>query len=301
MKAEVNAFLTHLAVEKGFSGNTIFAYRNDLYGLIGFLERAGCRDGWGRVDGNLLSNYILDLQEKGYSVTTRARKLASIKSLFSFLIEEGTVPRSPADGVVSPKVGRSLPKALSEEEMERLLEAPSGATTPEALRDRAMLELLYATGMRVTELVSLDPGDVNLQEGYVRCTGKGSKQRMIPVHQAAATIVGEYLAKGRPALTRDPGESAQMALFLNHRGERLTRQGFWGILKGYARQAGLRSSVTPHTLRHSFATHMLRGGASLRQVQEFLGHASISTTQVYTHLTNEHLRQEYDRAHPRAR
>ena len=298
MKEQVNLFLDHLAVEKGFSGNTIFAYRNDLYRLTDFLERQNSHDGWASVDQEALAAYVLDLQGKGYSVTTRARKLASVKSLFSFLVEEGVVARNVAHGLTAPKVGRTLPRALSEEEVERLLDAPARTEAPEALRDRAMLELLYATGMRVSELVSLDTPDVNLEEGNVRCMGKGSKQRLIPIHDAAATAVGNYLAKGRPAQRPEPKETA---LFLNRRGDRLTRQGFWGLLKGYARQAGIRATVTPHSIRHSFASHMLRGGASLRQVQEFLGHASISTTQVYTHLTDEHLAQEYQQAHPRAR
>jgi integrase/recombinase XerD len=298
MKEQVNLFLDHLAVEKGFSGNTIFAYRNDLYRLTDFLERQNSHDGWASVDQEALAAYVLELQGKGYSVTTRARKLASVKSLFSFLVEEGVVARNVAHGLTAPKVGRTLPRALSEEEVGRLLDAPARTEAPAALRDRAMLELLYATGMRVSELVSLDPPDVNLEEGNVRCMGKGSKQRLIPVHDAAATAVGNYLAKGRPAQGPGPEEKA---LFLNRRGDRLTRQGFWGLLKGYARQAGIQATVTPHSIRHSFASHMLRGGASLRQVQEFLGHASISTTQVYTHLTDEHLAREYRQAHPRAR
>ena len=298
MKEQVNIFLDYLAVEKGFSGNTIFAYRNDLYVLADFLERQDLEDGWASVDQETLAAYVLELQDKGYSVTTRARKLASVKSLFSFLVEEGVIARNIAHGLTAPKVGRTLPRALSEEEVVRLLDAPARTNTPEALRDRAMLELLYATGMRVSELVSLDASDVNLDDGVVRCMGKGSKERLIPIHDMAAAAVGSYQAKGRPAQGPEPTETA---LFLNRRGERLTRQGFWGLLKEYARKAGIRTTVTPHSIRHSFASHMLRGGASLRQVQEFLGHASISTTQVYTHLTDEHLAEEYQQAHPRAR
>ena len=297
MKTEVNAFLNHLTVEKGFSGNTIFAYRNDLYGLIGFLDRQGYREDWTSINSDVLASYVLELQEKGYSVTTRARKLASVKSLFSFLLLEGIVSQNPTEDLHAPKVGRTLPNTLSEDEVARLLEAPSHGTGPEALRDHAMLELLYATGMRVTELVSLNLSDINPNEGYVRCMGKGSKERIIPTHGMAVAVLRTYLEDGRTELARNGSEPA---LFLNRRGERLTRQGFWGILKGHAKQAQVQGSVTPHTLRHSFATHMLRGGATLRQVQEFLGHASISTTQVYTHLTNDHLREEYDRAHPRA-
>ena len=298
MKEQVNTFLNHLAVEKGFSGNTIVAYRNDLYRLVEFLQKAGHQDGWSAVDQQTLSRFVLDLQDKGYSPTTVARKIASAKSFFAFLLEEGSVTQNRAEDLVSPKVGRNLPNPLSEAEVERLLEAPMRGTAHEARRDKAMLELLYATGMRVSELVSLNIGDVNLPEGYVRCLGKGSKERLIPIHEEAAAGLANYMDGARSTLKP---EDTERALFLNRRGERLTRQGFWVILKEYAEKAGITSSVTPHRLRHSFATHMLRGGASLRQVQEFLGHASISTTQVYTHLTNQHLREEYDRAHPRAR
>jgi len=193
-------------------------------------------------------------------------------------------------------VGKSLPRPIAVQEVHNLLAQPAKLSTPEAKRDKAMLELLYATGMRVSELVSLNLGDINLEAGWVRCFGKGSKERIVPIHQQAAQSVEEYVARARPHLLRDREE----ALFLNRRGERLTRQGFWQILKGYARAANLSSEVTPHTLRHSFATHMLSGGADLRSVQELLGHANISTTQVYTRLTSEHVRRVYDKSHPRA-
>ncbi|MEE9324532.1 MAG: tyrosine-type recombinase/integrase, partial [Dehalococcoidia bacterium] len=192
---------------------------------------------------------------------------------------------------------RPLPKPLSIAEVEELLAQPGKRSTPEAKRDKAMLELLYAAGTRVTELVSLDIGDVNLTEGKIRCTGKGAKERLVPIHSQAVEAVEEYLLRGRPSLVRDEKESA---LFLNRRGERLTRQGFWLILKGYAKQANIKTHISPHTLRHSFATHLLRGGAPLRHVQVLLGHSNISTTQIYTHLTSEHVREEYDKAHPRA-
>ncbi len=198
----------------------------------------------------------------------------------------------------SPRIGRSLPKSLTLEEVDRLLEEVSKGHGQETLRDKAMLELLYATGMRVSELVSLNLGDVNLREGYVRCLGKGSKERLIPIHESAIEAVKEYVESGRPAL---PYSKKEEGLFLNRRRERLTRQGFWLILKGYATQAGISTKITPHTIRHSFATHLLRGGAPLRHVQELLGHASITTTQIYTHLASEHMREEYNKAHPRAR
>jgi integrase/recombinase XerD len=191
-----------------------------------------------------------------------------------------------------------LPRPISVSQVRALLEQPTRQSKPEARRDSAMLELLYASGMRVSELVSLNLEDVNTGSGDVRCFGKGHKERIIPIHERAASAVEEYVREARPHMLRRDDERA---LFLNHRGERLTRQGFWQILKQYARAAGLASEVTPHTLRHSFATHMLSGGADLRAVQELLGHANISTTQVYTHLTTEHVRRSYEKSHPRAK
>ncbi|MBI4233004.1 MAG: site-specific tyrosine recombinase XerD [Chloroflexi bacterium] len=297
MNAQVEAFLNHLAVEKGFSPHTIAAYRHDLQQLVEFLERPGKPPAWAHVGLEELSQFILHLQDQSYAHTTLARKVAAMKSFFNFLVEEGVVASAPTEAITSPKVGRSLPRPLTEEEVLRLVEAPADDHAPESLRDRAMLELLYATGMRVSELVSLNMQDVHLAEGFVRCMGKGSKERLIPIHPQAAQAVQEYLQGGRGQIT---SHQEERALFLNRWGERLTRQGFWLILKGYASRAGITSPVTPHTIRHSFATHMLRHGTSLRQVQEWLGHASIATTQVYTHLTSEHLREEYERSHPRA-
>jgi integrase/recombinase XerD len=198
----------------------------------------------------------------------------------------------------SLSVGRSLPRPISISQVRALLEQPAKSSAPEALRDSAMLHLLYASGMRVSELVNLNLEHVNTLDGEVRCFGKGSKERIIPIAAPAASIVDDYVKKTRPRLARREGEKA---LFLNRRGDRLTRQGFWQILKEYAKAAGLENEVTPHTLRHSFATHMLSGGADLRSVQELLGHANISTTQVYTHLTTEHVRRAYEKSHPRAK
>ena len=296
MKEQINTFLNYLAVEKGFSGNTIAAYRNDLYSLSDYLQRGGRHSSWVDLGSETLADYVLDLQNRGYSPTTLARKIASVKSFFAFLMDEGIVVKNPTEELRAPRIGRTLPKALSEEEVERLLRAPAQLQTPKGERDRAMLELLYATGMRVSELVSLDLDDVNLDQGFVRCRGKGDKERMLPFHEDAGETLQEYIEDARVKL-KGPGK--ERALFLNRRG-RLTRQGFWLILKEHAACAGITTPVTPHTIRHSYATHMLRGGASLRQVQEFLGHASVSTTQVYTHLTDDHLRDEYERTHPRA-
>ena len=266
------------------------------------MEERGHKGGWESVDSSLLTDYALELQERGYSATTRARKIASLKSMFNFLVEEGIVEEDPTEALSSPRIGRALPKSLSEEEMALLLREAYSGETSEARRDVAMIELMYASGMRVSELVSLSVGDLNTREKYVRCLGKGYKERLINLHDQAVDTVEAYLTDVRPELLAPRGDQAERedALFLNHRGERLTRQGFWLILKGYGRRAGIRTAITPHTLRHSFATHMLRGGAPLRYLQELLGHASISTTQVYTHLAEDQVERDYEKAHPRA-
>jgi integrase/recombinase XerD len=301
MREEIKSFLNHLAVEKGFSDNTIDAYRNDLNQLADFIEEVAIAQGyspeWSRVDRNLLINFILNLKERNYAPATVARKVAAVKSFFEFLVADGIIRTDPTENLSSPKVGKSLPKPLSADEVEALLAAPARLSSPEAKRDVAMIELLYAGGMRVSEMISLNMGDANIEAGYVRCLGKGSKERIIPIHQEATRAIREYIEEARPRLLRDAEEEA---LFLNRRGERLTRQGFWLILKAHAKAAGINKVVTPHTLRHSFATHVLRGGADLRAVQELLGHANISSTQIYTHLTSEHVRQAYEKAHPRA-
>jgi integrase/recombinase XerD len=299
MRKSLGEFLVFLAVEKGASANTIAAYKNDLQQLADYIGPREGNNGWQTLTRSDIQDFILDLKQRGYTETSVARKVAAVRSFFSFLAAEGHIASSPTEGLTSPRVGKTLPKAISPNEVDELLEQPARRSTPEARRDRAMLELLYATGMRVTELVSLDIGNLNLdpRAPYVKCVGKGAKERSIPIHDHALEAVSAYLEDGRPLLLKDRGE---LALFLNRRGERLTRQGFWLILKGYARAANLSKEITPHTLRHSFATHMLRGGMPLRNVQEMLGHANISTTQVYTHLTSDHVREVYERAHPRA-
>ncbi len=301
MKATIDTFLNYLTVERGLSSNTLFAYRNDLYQFMHFIQEESNHNhhvaSWPQVDRDMLAKYGLDLQERTLKASTIARKIAAIKSFFSFLVEEGELTSSPTENLTSPKVGRALPKALSVEEINRLLESIDSRSTPDGKRDRAMMELIYATGLRVTELVSLNLQDVDLESDQVKCLGKGGKHRLLPIHTEASEAIAEYLSDGRNKLVRN---SEEQALFLNHRGDRLTRQGFWLILKTYAREVGIDVPITPHILRHSFATHMLRGGAPLRHVQELLGHANISTTQVYTHLANDHIRSEYDKAHPRA-
>lgn len=302
MKEAIDNFLDYLAVEKGFSENTILAYRNDLHQLAGFVEEEAAKRGtippWASFDRQAMLSYLLDLKGRGYAATTVARKVAAVKSFFGFLVAEGILRDNPTQGVTSAKVGRSLPKPISIAQVHRLLEQPAKLSTPEAKRDKAMLELLYATGMRVSELVSLNLADLDTEGGYARCFGKGHKERLIPIYGRAVLALKEYLTEARPHLAHNSDEKA---LFLNRRGERLTRQGLWQILKGYAKLAELGTEITPHTLRHSFATHMLSGGADLRSVQELLGHANISTTQVYTHLTTEHIRRAYEKSHPRAK
>jgi len=302
VKEDINGFLNYLAVEKGFSENTLAAYRNDLQQLANFVDEEAARSGsvpsWAGFSRQGMLSYLLNLKERGYAATTVARKVAAAKSFFSFMLAEGNMKENPTQNIGSPKVGKSLPKPISYSQAMLLLEQPAKLSTPEAKRDKAMLELMYASGMRVSELVSLDLNSVDTEGGSVRCFGKGHKERVIPIAPRAASTLKEYLEEARPHLVHN---DAERALFLNRRGERLTRQGFWQILKGHAKSAGLDAEISPHTLRHSFATHMLSGGADLRSVQELLGHANISTTQVYTHLTTEHIRRSYEQSHPRAK
>ncbi|HWQ27569.1 MAG TPA: tyrosine recombinase, partial [Dehalococcoidia bacterium] len=271
MDDHIGQFLNFMSVEKGASGNTIAAYRNDLQQFEHFLNGNASHNGrgpaWDKIDKRLLTDFLLFLKQRRYAEATVARKVAAVKSFFQFLHAEGVIRKNPTEDFASPRVGKSLPKPLSVVEVDELLEQPLKRNTPEAKRDRAMLELLYATGLRVSELVALDLDSIVVDQrgARVRCVGKGSRERVIPIHDQALAALTQYLEEGRPALVRNRKEHA---LFVNRRGERLTRQGFWLILKQYAREANIQRPVTPHTLRHSFATHMLRGGAPLRNVQE---------------------------------
>ncbi len=294
MQLATEEFLDFLSTEKGFSQNTIAAYRNDLWQFASFVNE---RSAPTVVDRETILAFVLDLKEKKYAATTIARKIAAIRSYFHFLVSRGLAREDPTQDLDSPKIGRSLPRAISPGEVDKLLAAAGTGQHPEALRDRAMLELLYATGMRVSELVSLNVDDVNVFAGCVRCAGRGGRERVIPVEFAKMQPVDRYLREARPLLMKRPD---QPALFLNHRGERLTRQGFWLIIKGHAKRSGISSTITPHTLRHSFAAHQLSSGAELRALQEILGHASISSTQVYTQVSADRLRREWERAHPLA-
>lgn len=297
MRHHIAMFLEHIEAELGYSANTLSAYRNDLRQFATYMEHSEPDEPWPTVGKDALVRFVLHLKEREYSPATVARKTAAAKSFFHFLVSEGLVRDDPTATLDAPRVRKRLPRTLAPDEIERLLAAPTGEEGAKGLRDAALLEVLYATGMRVTELVSLDVEDVNLASGTVRCFGKGAKERVIPMHPRAVDALEAYLDRGRVAYLRDP---QQRALFLNPRGTRLTRQGLWLIIKDYVEKAGVEADVTPHTLRHSFATHLLDGGAGLREVQKLLGHSNVSTTQVYTHVSGERLRKAYDDAHPRA-
>ena len=300
MDERIGQFLNFLAVEKNASNNTIAAYRNDLSQFLGFVAEKAPGRTIEAINHELIVRYVEHLRNGAqYKDATVARKVAAVKSFYGFLSAEGMVDGDPTEQLKSPQVGKTLPRALTVQEVDELLEQPARRNTPEARRDKAMLELLYATGLRVTELVSLDVTDIALESDpvTVRCVGKGERERVLPLHQRPVDELRQYIFHVRPRLVRNRRETA---LFVNRRGERLTRQGVWLILKNYAKEANLDKAITPHTLRHTYATHMLSGGMPLRNVQDALGHASISTTQIYTHLTGDQKRREYDKAHPRA-
>ena len=303
MDATISDFLDFLIAEKGGSENTVAAYRNDLTQFSEFVSHTSETDvaiDWSQLTREQLIDFILFLREREYASSTVARKVAAIKSFFQFLVRVGRIAESPAEDLDSPKVRKQLPQTLTPAEVARLLAQPlESGNSSKALRDTALLEILYATGMRVSEAAGLTLDDLDLQSGSVRCIGKGNKERVIPLYPEALQAVSTYIDAARKSFLGD--HRGERTLFLNPRGERLTRQGLWLIVKGYARALGMGDRVTPHTLRHSFATHMLNGGAGLREVQRLLGHANISTTQVYTHLTSEHLKKSYEKAHPRAK
>jgi integrase/recombinase XerD len=307
VELRIEAFLHYMSAERGASKNTIDAYRNDLTRFAEFASdhmpagRNGSGPDVAAIDRDLITAYILWLRNANeYAAATVARKVAAVKSFCAFLLDHGDITSNPTASIDSPRAPKPVPRPMTTSDVDALLREPLRHGTHEAIRDAAMLELMYATGMRVTELVSLNIESLHLlpRPSYVRCLGKGAKERSIPVYEQAVTAVERYLDDARGPLLKD---RPQAALFVNRRGERLTRQGFWLILKGYAKSAGIDAHVTPHTLRHSFATHMLRGGASVRDVQELLGHANVSTTQVYTQLADAHLREVYESVHPRAR
>jgi integrase/recombinase XerD len=301
---------TWLRVERGLAANSLAAYRRDLRRYEGYLRRKGELDPT-TVNEATVAAYVDELRDARadsdasgdgrprYAPATIARAVAAVRSFHRFCAEEGLLASDPSEDIGSPRVPQGIPKALSEAEVTALLNAVTGEQ-PRALRDRAMLETLYGAGLRISELVGLDLGDLDLYDGLVRVLGKGAKERVTPIGRSARAAIGDYLTRGRPELTR-PRARAESAVFLNARGGRLTRQGAWLVVRAAGDRAGLSDRLFPHVLRHSCATHMLDHGADIRVVQELLGHASLSTTQVYTKVSPERLRAVYDAAHPRAR
>ncbi len=281
MREKMQQFLDYITVEKGYSQNTLAAYRNDLSQFAAYLKDR--MTGWDGVTRDTIVDYIMFMKtEQEYASSTVARKVAAIKSFFHYLVSRGEMEDDPTATLDSPKVRKRLPRAISPGDMERLLAEPAREQTPKALRDRALLEVLYATGLRVTELVSLNVDDVNLASGTVRLVRpRDRRERLVPIHERAIAPLQDYLERGRVQLLRDTKEKA---LFLNHRGRRLTRQGLWLIVKHYVREVGIVEDVTPHTLRHTFAAHLLDRRADLEYVQQLLGHANISTTQIYAQV-----------------
>ncbi len=287
-------FIYFLSVERGLSKNTLESYQRDIRSFLNYIKQKNVKKP-GQVKRELIVSYLGDLREKGQANASISRSLASLRSFYNFLLQEGVVNDNPAQQVDPPRIDKKLPQVLSFEEVENLLKQPSEGD-PIGLRDKAMLEVLYASGIRVSELVLLNLPDFDPEVGFLRCRGKGMKERIVPIGSMAIRNVREYITRCRSNLVKDDEE----ALFVNHHGRRLTRQGFWKILKKYAQKANLNGAITPHTLRHSFATHLLENGADLRSVQEMLGHTDISTTQIYTQITRRKIREMYDKTHPRA-
>jgi integrase/recombinase XerD len=289
----LDQYLDHLRVERRLAANSVESYARDLGRLAAFAKEEGCAiAGLARPQ---LESFVRRLLSEGLAPRSAARAVASIRGLYRFLVREGRLEASPAEDLRGGRPWPALPRYLTMEEVDRLIDQPD-PSTPLGRRDRAMLEVLYATGLRVSELVALKAADINLSGGYLTCTGKGGKQRLVPLGDRAADAIRRYQEHARPALAR-PRSPAR--LFLNARGGALSRVGVWKILKGHVRKAGLRAEVSPHVLRHSFATHLLERGADLRAIQMMLGHADLSTTQIYTHVLETRMRAIYDQFHPR--
>jgi integrase/recombinase XerD len=287
------AFLDYCRVEKGLAANSLDAYRRDLEKCSSYLLQKAEGE---RPAPEALGLYVDSLYRSGLSSRSIARHLSTLRNYFCFLLREGDLESDPTALLAAPKQWATIPKYLNLEQMNRLVAAPS-ATKPSGIRDRAMLELLYAAGLRVSELCELELPDLNLESGVLRVTGKGGKQRLVPVGKAALAAVGEYLGQGRPQLLQGRGSRY---LFVTSRGGRMSRQGFWKLLGLLGKRAGIFHGLTPHIIRHTFATHLLEGGADLRSVQSMLGHADISTTQIYTHVLRSRLKKTVEQHHPRA-
>lgn len=293
MKEKIFQFIDFLRVERGLSRNTQEAYRRDLEGYILFLKKNAIE--LEKVKSENILDFLLELRGKGLEASTLARKLIAVKVFHRFLVNEGYLLKDPTIFLESPHREMWLPSVLTKSEIEELLNIPN-ISTPTGLRDRALLEVLYATGMRISEVASLCLEDLNLKEGYLKCFGKGGKERIIPIGKKARESLEKYIQEN----TRDKTPEKEKYVFTNWRGKKLTRQGLWSIIKKYIRMAGIARKITPHTFRHSFATHLLQGGADLRSVQEMLGHSDISTTQVYLHLDRKRVQEAYRKYHPRA-
>ena len=292
----IDDYIIFLTVEKGASGNTIEAYSNDVRKFAQYLEDAGIRR-WAQVDTATVRGYLAWMQNESLTNTTRARNVAALKSFFRFLYMEKYTEHNLGELLDTPRKEKVLPKYLTVEEVERLMDAPD-VTTPHGCRDKAMLELLYASGLRVSELITLKLSDISFEMAYVRCFGKGARERIIPLGRYALAALEQYINHCRPKVDNNWQTDT---LFLNKNGKGLSRQGFWKLIKKYGREAGIVTDITPHVLRHSFATHLLSNGADLRAIQEMLGHADIATTQIYTHLLGEQMLDVYKSAHPRAK
>lgn len=293
MEDALKGFLNYIAVEKGLSKNSLDAYKRDIEGFISFLKKKGYRDL--EVKRPALIRYLSELRERDLAISSIARKTSALRTFYRFLILEGLVRADPTADLQIPKGWLRLPRTLTLTEVETLLRQP-GENSTRGIRDSAMLELLYAAGLRVSELVKVRLAEINLDVGYIVTLGKGSKQRVIPISDIAVDKIKKYLREARPPLLKG---KASPYLFVTSSGREMTRQGFWKKLKAYARSAGIKGSISPHILRHSFASHLLEGGADLRSVQMMLGHADISTTQIYTHVSRERLKKVHQEHHPR--
>lgn len=295
MQRLVDVFLDYLAVERGLADNTRIAYRTDLLQLLAYLQRCGVQQ-INAVKRQHLTDFLFDQRRRGLSARSLSRQLAAIRMFFRFLLREKLAATDPSQMIESPKLWRVLPHTLGYNEVDRLLAAPK-TRTKLGVRDKAMLEFMYATGLRVSEVAKITVGDINFEAGFLRTIGKGNKERIVPVGKQALMWLTRYIQKSRPALTKG---RAVGQLFLSSRGSALKRQNIWHLVKKYARVAGISKRITPHTLRHSFATHLLDNGGDLRVIQEMLGHADISTTQIYTHVDQRRLKETHYRYHPRS-
>lgn len=295
MNILLGAFIDYLANVKELSRNTLDSYKRDISQYISFLDERNIDD-IRYTNKTTIITYLLYMQKNGKATSTISRNLASIRSFYQFLLNEKYIDRDPTINLESPKSEKKLPSVLTLNEVELLLTQPNEGNE-KGIRDKAMLELLYATGIRVSELVSLNYCDLNLDMGYIKCKNSGTKERIIPIGSMARKAVERFIKECRFSLVRDESEQA---LFVNYHGTRLTRQGFWKIIKMYTQKAKIGKKITPHTLRHSFATHLLQNGADLRSVQEMLGHSDISTTQIYTQITKNKIKEVYNKTHPRA-